>query len=273
MIRQMSLVGGNKLKRIATLAAALLTPLFVTACNQGEPVTRVESTPEAAAPAASDAASAVATGTVTETMSSGGYTYIQVDTGSEEIWAAAPECPVKVGDQVAFPLEMPMRDYHSNTLDRDFELVYFVHSFQDPEGDLLTKGGGMPSGHPPMAGHPPAARNSASTDIDVSGVEKPEGGKTVGEIYANQADLSGKEVTLRGKVVKFNKQIMGKNWLHVRDGSGDADAGTNDLTVTTDATARIGDTVLVTGQVHLDKDFGYGYKYDVIIEDAQVEVE
>jgi hypothetical protein len=65
---------------------------------------------------------------------------------------------------------------------------------------------------------------------------------------------------------------MGKNWLHVRDGSGAE--GTNDLTVTTaGAMPNVGDTVVVTGPVVLNKDFGMGYQYDVLIEDAQVTVE
>lgn len=96
---------------------------------------------------------------------------------------------------------------------------------------------------------------------------------TVGEIYSGKADLAGKPVTLRAKVVKYNPQIMGKNWLHLQDGSGDDKAGTNDLTVTSKTTAKVGDTVLVKGPLTLDKDFGYGYKYKVIIEDAKVSVE
>ena len=107
----------------------------------------------------------------------------------------------------------------------------------------------------------------------VSDVKKAEGGRTIAEIYADKTELAGEEVTLRGKVVKFLPQIMGKNWLHVRDGTGDADAGTNDLTVTTASAAQVGDTVLITGKVLLDKDFGFGYKYDVLIEEAQVVVE
>jgi hypothetical protein len=65
---------------------------------------------------------------------------------------------------------------------------------------------------------------------------------------------------------------MGKNWLHVRDGSGAE--GTNDLTITTAGTLpNVGDTVVVTGNVALNKDFGMGYAYDVLVEDAQVTVE
>ena len=75
---------------------------------------------------------------------------------------------------------------------------------------------------------------------------------------------------MSGKVVKFSARIMGKNWLHIQDGSGDTVAGTNDLTVTTNVVAKAGDTVLVSGKLAINKDFGYGYKYDVIIEDAKV---
>ena len=66
---------------------------------------------------------------------------------------------------------------------------------------------------------------------------------------------------------------MGKNWLHIRDGSGSADKSDNDLTVTTSTPAKLGDTVLVTGLVSLNKDFGAGYKYTVILDDAKVTVE
>jgi hypothetical protein len=65
--------------------------------------------------------------------------------------------------------------------------------------------------------------------------------------------------------------IMGKNWLHVKDGSGTP--GSDDLVVTTQIEAKIGDTVLVNGTLVTDKDFGSGYRYDVIVEDAEVTVE
>ena len=110
------------------------------------------------------------------------------------------------------------------------------------------------------------------TDIDLSGIAKADGGKTVAELYAEKDQLAGQKVTVRGKVVKTNAGIMDKNWLHVRDGSGAE--GTNDLTVTTSGELpKVGDTVLVTGALTLNKDFGMGYQYDVILEDAAVTVE
>ena len=123
---------------------------------------------------------------------------------------------------------------------------------------------------PPGETHPAP---KAAAEVDLTGIAKAEGGKTVAEVFAEKDALAGKPVTFRGKVVKTNPDIMGKNWLHVRDGSGAE--GTNDLTITTapGTMPNVGDTVLVTGNVSLNKDFGMGYAYDVLVEDAQVTVE
>jgi hypothetical protein len=123
----------------------------------------------------------------------------------------------------------------------------------------------MPAGHPhPMVPAPQA-------DVDLSGIEKAEGGVTVAELYASKAELAGETVKVRGKVVKLNPGIMGTNWVHVRDGSGDE--GANNLTVTTSALPALGDTVVVSGLLQVDRDFGMGYRYDLIIEEAEVEIE
>jgi len=135
-----------------------------------------------------------------------------------------------------------------------------------PEAAPATQPATPPAAEP----HPmPAA---PTEEVDLSGIAKADGGKTVAEVFAEKDQLAGQQVVLRGKVVKSNPGIMGKNWLHVRDGSGAE--GTNDLTVTTvSAVPNVGDTVLVTGQVSLNKDFGMGYAYSVIVEDADVKVE
>ena len=122
-----------------------------------------------------------------------------------------------------------------------------------------------PQPHPTPMAQPGAA-------VDLTGIIKAEGGKTVAEIYAEKDALADQAVSFRGKVVKVNPDIMGKNWVHVQDGSGAE--GTNDLTVTTAGTLpKVGDTVLVSGKLSLNKDFGMGYQYPVIVEDATVTVE
>jgi hypothetical protein len=122
----------------------------------------------------------------------------------------------------------------------------------------------MPENHP-MA--------QPGADVDVTGVAKAEGGKTVAEVYAEKDALANQQVTVRGKVVKANPNVMNMNWLHVRDGSGVE--GTNDLTVTSVSTPtpKVGDTVLVTGTVTLNRDIGMNYQYPVLIEKAEVKIE
>jgi len=132
-----------------------------------------------------------------------------------------------------------------------------------PEAPAASAAPQMPADHP--AAEPGAA-------VDLSGIAKADGGKTVAEVFAEKDALAGKPVIVRGKVVKINAGIMGKNWLHVRDGSGAE--GTNDLTVTTAGELpELGATVVVTGPVTLNKDFGMGYTYDVIVEDAEVKLD
>ncbi|MFU8896863.1 MAG: hypothetical protein ACNA8J_10785 [Gammaproteobacteria bacterium] len=108
-------------------------------------------------------------------------------------------------------------------------------------------------------------------DVDLSGIARADGGVTVAELYASKDELAGEPVTLRGKIVKVNAGIMGTNWLHVRDGSGAE--GSNNITITTDQLADVGDIVLVTGVLAVNKDFGMGYRYEAILEEAEVTVE
>lgn len=121
--------------------------------------------------------------------------------------------------------------------------------------------------------HPPIKKKFVGTPAPVAGsIEKAESG-TIGEIFANKEKLKGKEISVRGKVMKFSPMIMGKNWVHLQDGTGEAASATNDLTVTTNDTVTVGDIVLMTGTVVINKDLGAGYTYDVIVENATFKVE
>ncbi|MEY4941101.1 MAG: hypothetical protein RIQ93_2836 [Verrucomicrobiota bacterium] len=218
-------------------------------------------------------------GKVIETMSSGGYTYVYVDTGAKKAWAAAPVFTVKVGDSVVVADAMSMANYRSKTLNRTFDVVYFSGNVTvngKPTGGAAQPGA-LPAGHPPTAssglpaGHPPTAGAAAAAAPNLTGIKRAENGQTVAEIITGSAKFAGKPIALRGRVVKFNGGIMGKNWLHIRDGSGAE--GTNDLTVTTAAGAKVGDLVLVTGVLATNRNFGSGYSYPLIVEDAKVVVE
>jgi hypothetical protein len=217
-------------------------------------------------------------GKVAETMDAGGYTYVLVNTGTNKMWAAATKFAVKQGDTVTVPDAMPMANFRSDSLKRDFPLIYFAGSIT--VNGAASGGAKLPSGHPPLgggaagnlpAGHPSPVNKMAPPAADFTGLKPAKDGKTVAEIYAASAQLGGKSVKVRGKVVKYNANILGKNWLHIQDGTGSA--GSNDLLVTTTGEAKRGDTVLIDGKVALNKDFGAGYKYGLLVEEAKVLVE
>jgi hypothetical protein len=209
----------------------------------------------------------IVTGTVVETMDAAGYTYVRVETDNGEIWAAANRFAVEVGDRVTFPLETPMRDFHSESLGRDFPLIHFV-SFVSPEGEAPTGTAAatldLPPGHPSLDAFAVDPENAAAV------VDAPSGGMKIVDIWNNRVDLAGATVTVRGRVAKYNGAILGRNWLHIQDGSGELAKGTNDLTVTTATTVAVGDLVTAKGVVAVDRDFGAGYRYTVMLEDAIV---
>jgi len=218
-------------------------------------------------------------GTVMEVIHAGNHIYLHIDTGEKRIWVTVPIFDGKTGDKVLIPPGVTVDDFYSKRLNRRFDRMYFVGGIRQTgdagSGQPLPEekkrdsaehpGEEMPMTHPSMddRGHAPAA--------EIGKMEVAKAGITVFEILTDGKNLAGKEVLVRAKVVRFTSGIMDKNWLHVRDGSGDE--GTNDLIVTTDSTVKVGDVVLIRGVVATDRDFGYGLKYRVLIEDAQVTIE
>ncbi len=206
-----------------------------------------------------------------------------------------PQTNSAVGSEVTVTGAFPMTDFESKTLKRKFDVVYFgtlggsgamaVLSAHGGDGSMpdevppAPKEGStaMPPGHPPIAnGGGMAAQHKAAgsgpSDSPAVKVDKASGpdARTVSEIYAQRAALKQKTGAVRGQVVKFNAGIMGRNWIHLRDGSGSQDKGDNDITVTSQDAVAVGDIVTAKGTVQLDKDFGAGYAYPVIVEEAQV---
>ncbi|NIM02256.1 MAG: hypothetical protein GTN89_16135 [Acidobacteria bacterium] len=197
-------------------------------------------------------------GTILETLDVSGYTYVRLETTEGEVWAAVPSVPLEVGNKISIANPQAMGRFESKALGRTFEEIYFGTLPKKRTSPPLMTSGANPHG-------------SASTAEKIA-VQKASGptGRTVAEVYATKGDLDGKVVSLRGKVVKFSEDILGRNWIHLRDGSGDAATGTHDITVTTSATAAVGEVILIEGTVGLDRDFGSGYRYAVIVEDARI---
>jgi hypothetical protein len=263
------------------LVLAVLLALSVTACKKSNAPTPAQA-PAADAPAA---AAGGVRGKVVERIDAAPYSYLRIAGPTGEIWAAVPQAAIENGAEVVIENPMPMDGFESKTLNRKFEKIYFgtlggqggPPQAAAPAGGAPNPMGGTPPGMMPPGGMPPggmaaqhAAAGAGPTDVGDVKVPKATGAnaKTVAEIHAQKAELKEKKITVRGKVVKSNAGIMGKNWIHVRDGSGTQEKGDNDITVTSESAANVGEVLVITGVVRVDKDFGAGYAYPVIIEEA-----
>jgi translation initiation factor 1 (eIF-1/SUI1) len=222
--------------------------------------------------AAPPQADAGLSGTVLETMDSGGYTYLRLQTSGGEMWAAVRQAAVKKGSQVTVVNGMPMVDFESKTLKRKFDNIIFGSLDSSGTPGAAAAGAGMDPQVLAGIAAPHAGIASGPADVGEISVKKAESkdARTVAEIFAGKASLKDTQVSVRGKVVKYNPGIMGRNWIHLRDGSGSRGKKDDDITVTTTEAAALGDVVVVRGTVHLDRDFGAGYAYPVMLEDAKI---
>lgn len=242
-------------------APSLLVAAAVAACSPKS--TGSEAVPQGTAADATAEISQGLTGTVLEQIPASPYVYLRLKTADGEVWAAVSEAPVENGAEVTIAAPMLMSNFESSSLKRTFEQIYF--------GELAGSGGAAAVGTAAAGGNPHAGVGQAA-QVQVGKVDKASGAdaRTVAELWAGKDGLEGKTATVRGVVVKANNGVMGKNWIHLQDGSGDAAQGTNDLTVTTQGTAAKGETVTIKGTVRTNKDFGAGYTYAVIVEDATI---
>jgi hypothetical protein len=195
-------------------------------------------------------------GKVAEKIDASPYTYLRLTTATGDAWAAVPETSIAVGTDVEISHPLEMKAFESKSLHRTFEVIYF--------GSLLGDAAPAPAA---------AAAAPMAEPVPTIRVEKASGSTahTVAEIWSQKDALKDAPVAVRGQVVKVNVGILGLNWIHLHDGSGRHDDGSDDITVTTKAELAapgIGDVVTATGVVHTARDFGAGYTYPVMVEDA-----
>ena len=227
----------------------------------------------AAAPAAP--AEPGLSGRVAERIDASQYSYLRLRTPSGETWAAVPRSDIAVGAQATIVNAAWMENFTSKTLSRTWPRIAFGTLAEEPAGAARTRAPGAGAG---MFAQQAAQVPRTSAPADEAPAPGPaltraatRQGRTIAEVYAHKTALKDKTVAVRGKVVKEVDGVLGKNWLHLRDGTGAGPSA--DLAVTTDATAKVGDVVVVTGLVHLDRDLGAGYRYEILLEDAQLQRE
>jgi hypothetical protein len=236
-------------------------------------------------------------GTVMETMNSSGYTYLLLEAPQGKTWVAIPETPIKTGETVTCMPGMTMTNFVSKTLNRTFDTIVFSPG--------LAKGEAAPTSQPQTPGTPDKKNTGFNEALQAehsggpapkmgdSGAMGPSAGSagavvpsaatvnvnkasgpnsySVNECFEQAKDLNTKTVRVRGKIMKISRMIMGKNWLHLQDGTGNPLKNQHDLVVTTQDDPAENTVVTVEGTLSANRDFGAGYKYDVIVEDAKVE--
>ena len=196
-------------------------------------------------------------GLVAHTTSVSGYTYVQVETDEGLLWAAGPRAEVKVGDRVRLSHAALMEGFYSSSLGRRFDQIYFAASLRVE--DAGTSG-------------PASAPHCTPAPASTAPLERARGGHRVAELVDRRSELAGERVRMRGRVVKVNSSVLGRNWIHVEDGSQGSN-GVTSLTVTSLHAADVGCIVVLDGTLVIDADFGYGYRYPLLIEDATLEFE
>lgn len=217
------------------------------------------------------------------------YTYLHLKDFTGQIWAAIPKTPVETGKEIELSNIIVMKDFQSKTLDKTFDIILFaVPSIKGQA--IKAQAGIMPSDQMPgktMSGMPPgmmpAGMPQGSTpngmgasqpriilkDIKLSKATGKDA-YSIEEVYFQKKELSKKTVTVHAKIVKFLPSIMGKNWIHIQDGTGSAETETHDITVSTLDAAEVGDEVIVHGTLGVNKSFGSMCSFAVIIEDASL---
>jgi len=243
----------------------LIVVLFAVACKS-KPKVIVEDKPEvqnSTNKAAVASTNENATGgspsdmhqvTAVEILQAERYTYMKVKENAETFWIATVKFEAKKGNKYFYRGGLLKTNFESQEHNRVFDKIFLVSSIIDAEAH--------PSGEETHTGTSEIAPNTAEMK-QVSGAIK------VNELITNREKYNGKSVVVSGKCVKANYGIMGKNWYHIQDGT--KKAGKNsDITITSDENIPLGANVAFVGKVILNKDFGAGYKYEILLEEGKL---
>jgi len=232
-----------KTLKLKTIVSALVVVMFAWACQNNTKNTE------------SNLYTNAHKVTVKEVVQATSYTYLNVEENNESFWIAVNRSEYTEGVVLYYDEGLEMNNFESKDLQRTFETVYFVQGISDQPT--------LPGEQQPMTQSQPQKPTIEKLDVSI---EPADGGISIATLFANRETYKDQIVKISGQVTKFNPNIMGKNWIHIQDGSDDS--GNFDLTITTSQVVNVGDVVTFEGKISLNKDFGAGYTYEVIMEEA-----
>ena len=201
---------------------------------------------------------------VTEVIQTTSYTYLQVKENDSLKWLAVPSMEAKAGETYYYLDGLPMQNFESKELHRTFDLVLFIGGVsKEPISANNTQAGSEAAHH---TGAQPYTRKATPEVKKNIKIVPEKDGITIAELFSNKNLYAGKKIKIKGEVTKFTKAIMDKNWIHIQDGT--ESNGKFELTITSATEVKVGDVINLEGKIILNKDFGYGYFFEVMMEDA-----
>ncbi len=195
---------------------------------------------------------------VLETIDAAGYVYILGDENGSKRWFAIGAREVNEGDVLFYDNPLIMKDFYSKALDRPFDEILFLSRVAKTSNELMQ----------PKMGTASKSSGKVITDqLDLQ-IEVPENALTIAQLFEQKESINGRKLKIRGQVVKFSPEIMNTNWIHIQDGT--AFNGKYDLTLTSNEVVNVGDIITFEGVIAVNKDFGYGYFYELLLEDSKI---
>ena len=193
---------------------------------------------------------------ILEQMMAQRYVYLRVAEEGKEFWIATRKQEMVIGDTYYYRAGLLKKDFYSREFDRNFEQIYLVSKLV-PE----KHGGNQLTNPQPVQIETHSSARSSGLPTKISG------SISIAELIKNPSQFEGQIVKLSGKCVKVNPNIMNRNWIHLKDGTADQ----FDLVITTRDLVNEGDALHVKARVALNKDFGAGYTYDLILEEGELQ--
>ena len=187
---------------------------------------------------------------IKEIIHAGGYTYLRAIENGKEEWLAIVKSEVMVGKYYTYEDAAPMKNFKSRELERTFEEVLFVAKLTPKDEMNLGKD-----------------KKRQSADKKANSLSE-KGIVSLSDLYKFRESFAGKTIQIKGEVTRYSSNILGKNWIHLEDGS--IQKGQKDIVITIDEEVKVGDKITVEGPITINRDFGSGYKFDVMMENAKI---
>lgn len=238
-------------------ATLIIGAFFFISCNSGPKMIEAENDDTTMSAPSVEPTVLTHKVVVDEVLQTSKYTYLSVTEDGNQAWIAVPKTEAEVGETYYYRGGLKKTNFKSVEYDRVFETVYLVSGISKSPTAMGTPAGHMHAGNDNIPQADPGAK-----------IDPPAGGISIAELFKNRSQYDGKTVRIKGRCVKLNNMIMNRNWVHLQDGSiADTES---DLTITTTENIPLGAVVAVEGIISLNKDFGAGYRYDIIMEEAHL---